>query len=342
MNIKRIIKLQSQLKHPLLIKKPENLFYLTGRFFMHGYLLVKKYDVVFFGEGLEKPPGVKEVDRLKNISKYLKARSVLEIEDEFTFAEYKYIKHKTRNLKLRAVKSLVDYLRQIKEPSEISRIRRSMKIVKRVFGIVKRELARKIWTEIQLADFIKKLGLKLGADDVSFPVIVASGLHAAEPHHRPTKKRLKTGESIILDFGFKYRGYCSDFSRTLFLKSVPQKLEKAYHQVEMAHNVCMKTVRSGIRTKFLYQKAVEILDKAHLAKYFVHNLGHGLGLEIHELPNLSLQSKEVLQKDMVVTIEPGIYIEKIGGVRIENVVVVAPKGGRPLSGIPTNLKDMII
>ena len=132
---------------------------------MHGYLLVKKNDVVFFGDGLETEPGIKKDDRLKFVGKYLKSSSALEIEDVFTFAESRYLRSKNSKfrIKIKPVQSPVDKIRTIKESGEIEKIRKSMRIGGRVFEIVKKELKKNLWTEKALANFIKKTGLKFGA-----------------------------------------------------------------------------------------------------------------------------------------------------------------------------------
>jgi len=374
----RIKKLQLSLQNPILVKKKENLLYLTGRSFMQGYLLVKPLPasplekgrrtadasqnrglpaealakagaplfskegvggVIFLGDGLEKIEGVHS-DFLKNVGKYIKPKETLEVFGEFTYAEVKYIKHKNPKLKLRVVvkHDPVDYLRMIKEPGEIVLVKKSMQIVEKVFYQVKKNLRRggsrpsPTWTELRLANFIRLAGLKLGAEDVSFPPIVASGANAAVPHHVPSNKRLKAGESIILDFGYKYKNYCSDFTRTVFLKTVPKKLEMAYNQVEKAYNESIDFINSpppslykkrggddlgmlrglpsmavgspsyykrglggDILAGDVYQKSVSVLAQKHLDKYFIHSLGHGTGLEIHELPNLSPNSKDILK-----------------------------------------------
>ena len=358
MDKSRIKKLQADLRNPVLIKKKENLLYLTGRSFMHGYLLVipsakregLRAKTVFFGDGLEHVEGIKS-DRLKNIGLYLGRAEKLELEDEFSFREYNYIRKKVKGIrykvKINHVKSPVDYQRQIKEPGEIRLVGKSMNIVGKVFDQVRREIKKPGMTEFRLTNFIKSAGLKLGAEDVSFPPIVACGANAAVPHHVPSNKKLKPGESIIIDFGFKYKNYCSDFTRTVFLKKVSPRLEEAYNQVEKAYNSCMplrasasersnlisgkgllrRPARGGaprndsiVTGNDLYQRAVDVLAEKHLDKYFIHSLGHGTGLEIHELPNLSPGSKDILQNGMVFSIEPGVYIPKLGGIRIEDLV----------------------
>src|SRR3989344_4235326 len=388
----RIYRLQSEIKNPILIKKKENLLYLTGHVFDYRaeeYLLIKPSPrpspkgrggqdlVVGFGSGLEKITWAKRADRFKNIGKYIARNQTLELFGEFTYAEVKYLRVKNPGLriKINVKHSPVDYQRMIKSSEEIKLVGKSMSIVAKVFEIVKKQLRKKSWTEEGLAKFIMERGYKFGAQDISFPAIVASGPNAAIPHHIPSNKRLKVGESIIIDFGFKYKNYCSDFTRTVFLKRVPPRLEKAYKQVEKAYNECLSlrvhpkqsdvlrhpersegsvyrlprpSAALGARNdkvltgNDLYQKAVDVLKEKHLDKYFIHSLGHGTGLEIHELPNLSPNSKDILKENMVFSIEPGVYIPKLGGIRIEDLVYLGKEGVKKFINVPTDIKENII
>jgi Xaa-Pro aminopeptidase len=371
MHLDRFKKLYSNLKNPILIKKKENLLYLTGQVFdnrTEEYLLVlpkgRGGNVVAFGSGLEKISWAKKVDRLKNISKYV-ASGKLDIEWGFTFAEAEYLKFKAPKLKIKPEKSLVDFQRQIKDSSELLKIKKSMQIVEAVFKLVRKEIKKPGITEIKLAKFIESNGLKMGAENVSFPAIVASGANAAVPHHVPSTKKIKVGESIILDFGFKYKNYCSDFTRTVFLKKVgSKKIEQAYNQVEKAYcksmdfsSFCVipdydpgsrkwmpNQVRHdrNITGNDLYQKAVDVLKEKDLDKYFIHSLGHGTGLEIHELPNLSPNSKDILQDNMVFSIEPGVYLPRLGGIRIEDLVYLKKGEVQKFIFVPTDLKSNIL
>lgn len=353
MNLERIKKLQARLSVPLLVKKRENLFYLTGQWFMHGFLLVQPLSrklgrsgegVVFFGDGLEHAGGIKQFDRLKYLGKYLKKHSILQIEDEFTFAEYQYIKSqvKSQKLKVEPTKSPVDDQRMTKEFREIALVQQSMNIAGEVFTQVKKRLRQKAGTEWELAEFIKQAGLRLGAEDVSFPPIVASGPNAAIPHHIPGNRKLKSGESIILDFGFKYQGYCSDFTRTVFLNRVPKKLQPAYLQTQKAYEQSIQAVRSGLPASYVYKRSVEVLAEKGLNQYFIHNLGHGTGLAIHEPPNLSPLSKDVLGERMVFSIEPGVYLPGLGGIRIEDLVYLKEGKVKKFINQSINLEDNIL
>lgn len=378
----KIQELANKIKYPVLIKKKENLHYLTGRDFERGadeYLLITKNRAVGFGSGLEKITWVKKTDRLKNIAKYLGRAKQLDIEYGFTYGEGGYLKSKLRalNVKIKPVRSAADVMRMVKMPAEIAKIKKSMEIVEKVFYLVKREIKKPGMTEKKLADFIKVMGLKFGAGDVSFPPIVAAGANAAVPHHLPGNYRLRQNQSIIIDMGFKYQNYCSDFTRTIFLKSVPRKLEEAYNQVEKAYNGAMalflpsrpspnappkadegerrdllltdsstslRPVRNGksVTGNDVYQLAVDVLAEKHLEKYFIHSLGHGTGLEIHELPNLSPKSKDILKDGMVFSIEPGVYLPKAGGIRIEDLVYLEQGKVKKFINVPTGLADNIL
>lgn len=344
MNTQRIKQLQKKLTHPVLIKKKENLLYITGHSFdmrSEEYLLLTKNQVVGFGSGLEKIEWAKKVDRLKNVGKYVGRTKQLDIEYGFTYGEGAYLKYKLPGVKVKPQRSPVDEMRAVKEPEEIALVRKSMQIVQEVFKLVKKQLSLKVWTEQKLADFIQQKGLEFGAEDLSFPVIVASGAHAAIPHHVPGSKKLKARESIILDFGFKYKGYCSDFTRTVFLKSVPKKIADAYNQTEKAYHESMKLAGEGVKAEKLYDRAVDVLAEKKLDKYFIHSLGHGTGLEIHELPNLSPKSKDVLHNGMIFSIEPGVYFSRLGGIRIEDLVYLEQGKVKKFINVSTKLTDNI-
>jgi Xaa-Pro aminopeptidase len=195
-----------------------------------------------------------------------------------------------------------------------------MKLVEKVFNEVKKKLSKGSWTEIELARFIKLRGLELGASDVSFDPIVAAGVNAAIPHHKPTSRKLKAGESVIIDMGYKVNNYCSDFTRTVFIKKVPAKLEAMYRQTALASRASFAAARPGLRGKDLDEVARQVLAAKNLDKYFIHSLGHGTGLEIHEWPRVSEGSTDELRNGMVFSIEPGVYIKNLGGIRIEDLV----------------------
>lgn len=337
----RIKHLQTGLTHPILIKKQENLLYLTGHLFLYGYLLIKKDKVVFFGDGLEKLPGVIN-ETPAYFAKYIRPNATLEVEDIFTWRELNYLKKKVKGIKVRPALPRVEQMRLIKSGYEIEQIRKAVAITDRVFQTIKKGLKRHRYTETELARQIRILGLEYGADDVSFAPIAASGANAAVPHHKPTTKILKTGESIVLDFGFKVNGYCSDFTRTVFLKRVPKKMETVYLAVQQARFNALRNARAGITGGELDQFARGVLEKAKLGKYFIHSLGHGTGLEIHEAPSVSARSKDILENGNVFSIEPGVYLSGVGGVRLEDLVYLDKGRIKFFVKTPTALEENII
>lgn len=341
MNQARIKKLQQQIKTPLLVVKKENLFYFTGQHFIDGYLLVTKNKVVFFGNGLEQIKNV-DSDFISAIHKYVKSGQTLAIEDCITVSEWEYLKKKLKGVKVVSASGVVENLRAIKSSSELADLAEVHKITATVFSTIKTQLQKKQWTEEGLASYIKVWGLELGADEVSFDPIVACGANAAIPHHRPGPEILKKGQSIVLDFGFKFNGYCSDFTRTVFLGSAPVKLRDAYNEVEKAHNLAFDFASTGKTGGEVDEVARESLAKAKLDKDFIHSLGHGTGLEVHEMPSVSPRSDSVLENGMVFSIEPGVYFPKLGGIRIEDLVYMEKGKPQYFVKVPTDLKSNII
>jgi Xaa-Pro aminopeptidase len=349
----RIKKLQRSIKNPLLVRNPCDLFYLTGHYFSDGgFLFISKKHVVLFGGFLEKIAGIK-TDFLRNIGTYLGQAKTLDLDDQINLHEFNFLKKQIPKVKLLTVSSPVQELRLIKEPDELVNMKRAYEITAKVFSEVKKVLrnsnsrgstfrSSKKWTEQDLARFMRLKGLELGADDISFPVIVASGANAAVPHHVPSKKILKSGESIVLDFGFKVNGYCSDFTRTIFLKTVPKNLEKIYLTTEQAYNLGVKAAQAGARAKDVDKAARQSLAEQNLDKYFIHSLGHGTGLEVHEAPSLYPESKDILQNNMVFSIEPGVYLPGQGGVRIEDLVYLKNGKAVHFAKVSTKLEDVII
>jgi Xaa-Pro aminopeptidase len=337
----RIKSLQKTLSAPLLVVKKENLFYFTGQHFIDGYLLVTKKKAVFFGNGLEQIKGMKS-DFISSLPKYLRAGQTLQVEDGISVAEWNYLKKKLKGIKLVETAGIIEQMRAVKTAKELADLQWAYQITAEVFATVKSQLKKKQWTEEGLARYIRIWGLELGADEVSFDPIVAGGPHAAIPHHRSGPAILKRGQSIVLDFGFKVNGYCSDFTRTVFLGSVPAKLRHAYNEVEAAYNLAFEFARVGKTGGAVDSVARRHLAKAKLDKYFFHSLGHGTGLEVHEQPSVSPRSADVLKNGMVFSIEPGAYFANVGGIRIEDLVYLEKGKPEYFVKVPTALKNNTI
>ena len=225
--------------------------------------------------------------------------------------------------------SLVKELRMRKDKHEIEAMKHAAKAADRVFeellswnllGMRERELALKI-----------ELALRELSDGISFEPIVASGENAANPHHAPGNRRLRKGDMVILDYGAKWNGYCSDITRTIALGRPNERLVEIYEVVKEAQENAYQAVREGVLAREVDSAARETIAKAGYAEYFTHRTGHGLGLDVHEEPYIGPDSGTVLENGMTFTIEPGIYIPGLGGVRIEDDIVVQEGRGRRLT-----------
>lgn len=236
-------------------------------------------------------------------------------------------------------KGVVERLRLRKTPEEVERIRRAQALAEETLhhvlpllqpGVEEREIA------LELEFFLKRRG----AEGVAFPPIVASGERGALPHAGASGKRLQAGELVTLDLGAKVEGYHSDMTRTLALGKVAEELRRAFQAVEEALEAALSALSPGKAAKEVDALAREVLKGYGLDCYFVHSLGHGVGLAVHEGPGLSPYTEEVLEPGMVVTVEPGVYLPGVGGVRLEELVLLTEEGPELLSRFPRGYREV--
>ncbi len=225
---------------------------------------------------------------------------------------------------LEAVAGWVEELRQIKSADEIARIRRSVDTNSRAFEQAVGRM-RPGMKEQDLAAELEYRMRRLGAEKPSFETIVAGGVRSALPHAQPTTAPLRGG-LVVVDMGAIQEGYCSDMTRMLFLGKPSARVKRAYGAVLEAQLAAIDAVRTGAKTARVDAAARNVLKGHGLDQAFIHSTGHGLGLEIHEPPRIGKRDKTTLQAGMAITIEPGVYIEGFGGIRIEDTVVVTEHG----------------
>ncbi len=235
--------------------------------------------------------------------------------------------------------NLVEDLRRKKDPSEIARIAHAAEIadsaLTEVLSVLKPNM-----TELQVALEIDFAMRELGANRSSFDTIVASGPNGALPHAQPSNREIRSGELVVMDFGAVVDGYCSDMTRTVCLgHPQTEELERMVAVVMASQQAGVDTVRAGRSTKEVDQACRAVIEEAGWGSYFVHATGHGVGLDIHESPGIGPTSDELLEEEWVVTVEPGVYLPGIGGVRIEDTVVVTKDGCTPLT---KSKKDLIV
>ncbi len=216
-------------------------------------------------------------------------------------------------------------LRKIKDEKEIEIMRRSAEISIEVFYDIIPEL-REGMTEIEVASRFEYEFRLRGGDGSSFPTIVCFGDNSFNAHHVPRPRKLRIDDLVLVDFGAKFRGYASDMTRTFVFGEPNSKVEEIWKAVFKAQKSAMEKIRPGVSCGFPDEVARRILNEKGLLDYYVHTLGHGVGLNVHEPPRLIIGSKERLVEGYVVTIEPGVYMKEWGGVRIEDTVVVRGEG----------------
>ncbi|MFO7975883.1 MAG: Xaa-Pro peptidase family protein [Candidatus Hydrogenedentota bacterium] len=239
---------------------------------------------------------------------------------------------------LKPDKDLVSALRQVKEPTEIETIREASALAEGVLVDLVEELRVGI-TEREVAARFEYEFKRRGATGASFDTIVLFGARSSLPHGAPGDARLKTGDVVLIDFGCRCNGYCSDLTRTYAFGTIPgQWFEGAYDLVLTAQRIALEAVRAGISARELDATARDLIKAAGHGDHFGHGLGHGVGIEIHEAPRLNRESESILEPGMVITIEPGVYLPGEGGIRIEDLVAVTEDGCRMLSETPKELK----
>lgn len=356
----RIKSLQKRLKDAqldaLLVSNPVDIRYLTGFVGDDSWLLVRANSVIVhilsdfrFDEQIAKEaPHAKAIMRktsltiaLKQLVEQFKLGKIGVQQDYVTLAQSKII---GKELGRSNVKPFDDGLliqRAVKDQTEIKPILKALDIQQEAF---KRTCAyiEPGMTEYQIAAYLEYQMRLLGADGTSFPSIVAADANASLPHAIPGSKKVRKGGIILIDWGAKFGGYCSDLTRVVSIGKMPAKIKEIYQVCLDAQLAAIDAIAPGKSLPEIDAVARDIITKAGYGKQFGHSLGHGIGLDIHEQPVLASRAKGVLEPGHIVTVEPGIYLPGIGGVRIEDDVLVTEQGKKVLSDLPKTLKSTII
>ncbi len=345
--INRLSKLREKLSEKELdaffITQAQNRRYLSGFHGTAGYLIITATQAVlatdfrYIEQAKTEAPDFKIHRITGSIKEWLPAMANdLKIKrisfegGDISFDFHRQLRRTLKDNKLISLNNLVEELRSIKEPEEIEFIAKASAITDAAFEYVESNIKSGM-TEKQLAWELERTLRENGSESVPFDVIVGSGPNAALPHAKPTDRVINEGEPIVIDMGAKYRGYASDLTRTLCVGQPSDKFKEIYNIVLKAQQRAIDKINQGMTGKTADAIARKIITKAGYGEAFGHSLGHGVGYAEHEMPYLSLNSKEKLIDGMVFTIEPGIYIEGWGGARIEDTVVMENEKVRPLT-----------
>lgn len=344
---KRISKLKEKLSNKnidsCLIFKPENRRYLSKFTGTTGYVLITKKRNIFatdfrYVQQANEQCSEFEVKKLTKDYTIFNLLNELEIENlgiEEDFVTYGFVnelKEKLTDINIKTLNSLLTKIRMIKDEEEVKLIKEAALITDKAFehiiSYIKPGMKEKT-ISIELEHFMKKLG----AEGPSFNFIVASGKRSSMPHGVASDKVIEEGDFVTIDMGCKYKGYCSDMTRTFVMGKASDKQRKIYNTVLKAQTKVLENVKPGITGFDLDKIARDVIKNEGYGEYFGHGLGHGVGLEIHELPRLAEHNsaKVEMEAGMVITDEPGIYIPSFGGVRIEDLAVVTKDGVNVLS-----------
>ena len=359
-SINRIRRLRERLEDnsldAILVSQPENRLYLSGFSGSQGFLIVSRdhafiaTDFRYFEQSARQSPeytllkmeGPKPLKWFNEALGEIKPRRLAFEASDVTYGLYSALKRSLAELpsaerpRLMSTRGLVEALREVKEPDEIAEIDRAASFADAALAKVVPAIEPGM-TEKQVAWELEKAMRDAGADSISFDTIVASGPNGALPHHRPSDKPIGKGEPVVIDMGARINGYCSDITRTVIVGEPDSQTDKVYHTVLEAQLNAIAEVRSGMTGHEADSLARTVIDDAGYKENFGHSLGHGIGLAVHEVPVVGPRGKSVLGRDMVFTIEPGIYIPGWGGVRIEDMVTLENGKVRVITKTPKTI-----
>ncbi len=312
-------------------------FYLTGLSSTFGAVLVGERGNFLITDGryIERAKEVKgfKVILWKGWEEFVKL--VKELKGENLIVDPTRLKAKTykdlaRKFTLKDSEGFLNEFRAVKSQREISLITRAVQIAELSLKSVLHLLKPGI-TELEFRRALIEAFFKLGGEGEAFPTIVASGVNSAVPHWETGSREIKDGDLVIVDFGTVYKGFVSDITRTFLVGSVSSEAKEIYEAVLQAQELGVKELAAGKGAGEVDLKVREFLERKGYGEYFTHSLGHGIGVEVHEAPTLSKRSKEILRAGNVVTVEPGVYVPGLGGVRIEDDCLVTEEGSFRLS-----------
>lgn len=338
----------------LLVTHLTNIRYLTGFTGSAALFLVLPDGALFVTDGRYRDQSREELDangvearieitgvdqdaKLEDAARGI-GRVGLEARQVTWAAKRKYAAKVFDGATLVATDGLIEKLRAVKDAGEVALIEAACRIADDALALV----LPRLLTEPAERDFGLELDMtmrRLGASDVSFSTIVGSGPNAAKPHARPTDRRVREGDLVVIDFGALLAGYHSDMTRTVSIGE-PTVIQRRMDEVVRAAQAAgVSAVRPGVTGREVDSVCREVIAEAGWADAFLHGTGHGVGLDIHEDPRVASTSAATLEAGHVVTVEPGVYLPEHGGVRIEDTVVVIPEGCRPLTTAP---KDLVL
>ena len=242
-----------------------------------------------------------------------------------SYDTYARLKDSLKGIELKPISDEIGAIRAIKDEREIALLRRAAEISSRALISV-RDIIKPGLREMDLAIDLEFKMRRSGATQLSFATIVASGINTTLPHATPSNRKIENGDIVVIDYGAVYNGYHSDETCTFVVGQANDRKKEVYRLVKEAHDRAVDALRAGVPCSEIDRVARTCIEEGGLGAYFPHGTGHGVGLDVHEAPQIAAKSKGVLEAGMVVTIEPGVYIPDLWGIRIEDTVLVEEDG----------------
>lgn len=313
----------------LILTRKENIYITDSRYteYVHSVLTIDDEIIVYNVMDVS-------IDDYENF--FLFCENVGFEEEYVTYAKYKEYMHKYRINNMVETEKIIEKQRTIKDEEEIQLIQKACKLTDKCFSHLL-TFIKKGMSEKQIASEIERFFKENGADGLAFDTIVASGENSSKPHAVPTDRKIQSGDIITIDMGCKYKGYCSDMTRTIFVDCVQEYIKPIYDLVLKNQELTLKEMKEGANPRVL-NKMVDSDFKVN-GYDLVHSLGHGVGLEIHERPFINQKNENLLKENCIITNEPGIYIPGKFGVRIEDTVLIRKAEGQTLTN---SSKDYIV
>jgi len=342
--------LESESMDGYLVSNIINIRYLTGFLGLGSRLLVPKKDASTLYVHMVNYEAAKEYAKdtdveLVSIGEDVDKRVIEQIRDSgirclgfdsMDASAYLKLKEGLKGVETKPLSKIIWSLRKVKDEEELKLLKKAASLTS--LGMRKAyEMTKLGLKERELASEIEYVMRRNGSDGVAFDTIVASGVRTAFPHGGCGDRRIKKGDIVVIDIGAKYQDYCADLTRTLVIGQPSPRHVDLYNIVMFAQEIAMNSVKANVKANMVDAAARDLTNEKGYGKYFVHGLGHGVGLEIHEPPTLNPKSDEILSAGNVVTVEPGIYIPGFGGIRIEDTVLVREDGATKLTRAPYTL-----
>lgn len=359
-NQMRIAKLEEKLKNAgldgIFVLKESNIRYLTGFTSSDAYSIIAQEKRAFITDSRYTEQANREVfnyeiikwraphaglpETIKTTCQRYGIKKLGIEKKTMTVDMYETLSSTLDGIELHSADGFIEELRRIKDLEEIACIRKAAEIADKAFSEILKYVKIGV-TEKDIERELQYLTKKLGADDIGFPLIIASGINSSMPHAVPSDKKIEEGDFITFDMGGLYHGYRSDMTRTVVVGKATDRQKEVYGLVLQSQESATKTIKAGLDGKIPHTKAREILEKSGVDGVFEYGVGHGVGLDIHEDPFMSARCELFLETGNIITVEPGVYIPGWGGIRIEDTVLVTESGYEVLTLAPKDLIELV-